>query len=354
MNRLHNLDYLRGMAAFGIMIYHYLTWTYGHFSAETFLGRVGVYGVSIFYVLSGLTLYLVYQDKMKINKLNITNFFIKRIFRIFLLMWLAIFVSITLSGQKTNLYDLFLNLTGLFGFLNWDKYFSIGLWSIGNELVFYTFFIVFMILIQFQKKLFYVLTLVIFLIFIYFSFFIFSENNHTTYTLSSMWRYYSNPLNQVFLFLGGFLIGFFFVDKQINKNWGSITLTIGFIIFCLYPVSGNTVFLVTGVSRIVFTMSCFLICFGFYKTNFNFKPTIHLPLSILGEISYSMYLIHPLIIIFVRTLIFFLNSHFFKVPFITSVVLLTSIISTIFLSYFMYQYFEKYFIKLGNSKFSLK
>ena len=65
MNRLYNLDYLRGLVTFGIMIYHYLSWTLGKFTADTFMGRVGIYGVSIFYVLSGLTLYYVYYDKMK-------------------------------------------------------------------------------------------------------------------------------------------------------------------------------------------------------------------------------------------------------------------------------------------------
>ena len=63
MNRLYNLDYLRGIVAFGIMIYHYFLWTFGKFSADTFIGRLGIYGVSIFYVLSGLTLYYVYYER---------------------------------------------------------------------------------------------------------------------------------------------------------------------------------------------------------------------------------------------------------------------------------------------------
>jgi exopolysaccharide production protein ExoZ len=80
MNRLYNLDYLRGLAAFGIMIYHYLSWTLGNFSADTFMGRLGIYGVSIFYVLSGLTLYYVYFDKMKPSKEDIISFFKKKNF----------------------------------------------------------------------------------------------------------------------------------------------------------------------------------------------------------------------------------------------------------------------------------
>ncbi|HEX6179628.1 MAG TPA: hypothetical protein VFZ47_00205, partial [Chitinophagaceae bacterium] len=53
--RLHSLDYLRGLAAFGIMAYHFMMWTMGEMDSSRKMGRVGIYGVSIFYVLSGLT-----------------------------------------------------------------------------------------------------------------------------------------------------------------------------------------------------------------------------------------------------------------------------------------------------------
>ena len=141
MKRLHNLDYLRGLAAFGILLYHYLSWTIGRFDSESTIGRIGLYGVSIFYILSGLTLFIVYYEKMNFSKNEIIGFIKKRVFRIFPLMWLVVIISILFSQKVPNVYDLIMNLTGLFGFINWDKYFAIGLWSIGNELVFYSFFI---------------------------------------------------------------------------------------------------------------------------------------------------------------------------------------------------------------------
>lgn len=74
------LDVLRGMAAFGIMIYHYATSTFGHFQASNPLGRFGVYGVSIFYILSGLTLTLIYPYS-SLNGLNLlSKFYVKRFF----------------------------------------------------------------------------------------------------------------------------------------------------------------------------------------------------------------------------------------------------------------------------------
>ncbi|MBK9510397.1 MAG: acyltransferase [Cytophagaceae bacterium] len=136
MHRLHNLDYLRGIAAFGIMIYHFSLWNFGAFPAESILGRVGIYGVSIFYVLSGLTLYHVYFHKMTLSFSSLKDFWIKRIFRIFPLLWLATILFVIIERKELDFYRIFLNLTGFFGFIKWDYYLAVGSWSIGNELVF--------------------------------------------------------------------------------------------------------------------------------------------------------------------------------------------------------------------------
>ena len=56
-NRRYNLDYLRGLAALGILAVHLSTLAVGPLSTNSFPGRYGVYGVSVFYILSGLTLF---------------------------------------------------------------------------------------------------------------------------------------------------------------------------------------------------------------------------------------------------------------------------------------------------------
>ena len=186
------------------MIYHYLSLTYGNFSSDTFMGRLGLYGVAIFYVLSGLTLYYVYYEKMQPSLKDVLDFFKKRFFRIFPLLWLVTFISIMLSGKTPDPADLFLNLSGLFGFIRWDKSFSTGVWSIGNEIVFYIFFPFFILLIKKFKPLMIMLSLAILVSYLYFAFVKLSPD----LLLSEQWKNYVNPLNQVFLFLGGFLIGF--------------------------------------------------------------------------------------------------------------------------------------------------
>jgi peptidoglycan/LPS O-acetylase OafA/YrhL len=326
------------MAAFGIMIYHYLSWTLGKFSAETFMGRLGIYGVSIFYILSGLTLYYVYYDKMKPSQVDVLSFFKKRVFRIFPLLWLVTITAVLLSGTKPDFTNLFLNLSGLFGFVRWDKYFSAGVWSIGNELVFYVLFPFFILFIKRFKPLMILLALVLFGLYLYFAF----VKLDPAVNLNEQWKNYVNPLNQVFLFLGGFLIGFLLRDSII-KNWVIVLLLfLASVLFAFYPATGNTINLVTGVNRLIFTATCFITCICFYKMTFKFPTFIHKPLTLLGEASYSVYLLHP--IVWSLTGIF--SEYVFNYP--VSVRLILSVLSTLVISYFVYQYFEKYFMKLGR------
>lgn len=141
--RVQSLDYLRGITAVCVMLYHFVVWTKGPLNVETFLGKAGIYGVSVFYILSGLTLCLVYK-KRALSWKSSNEFAIKRLFRIFPLLWLSIGLTILLKYyQHKPLPDywlLWLNSTGLFGFLHPGAYISTGAWSIGNELVFYTLF----------------------------------------------------------------------------------------------------------------------------------------------------------------------------------------------------------------------
>lgn len=340
--RLHNLDYLRGLSAFGIMIFHFYSWMNGKLLAETFLGRLGIYGVSIFYILSGLTLYYVYFDKMTPSLGEISLFFKKRIFRIFPLLWLTTLFSILLSSSSPNLYDLFLNLTGLFGFIKWDTYFSPGVWSIGNELVFYTFFPLFIYLSKSFKWGIIVLSASSLILFFYFTFFLLSPE----LTLSEQWSTYINPLNQIFFFFGGFLMGYVFKNTAINTKQSLFIVLISLIIFILFPSEGDSINLVTGVNRLIFTASCFLICFSFFKSEIRVPNFIHHPLTLIGESSYSIYLLHPIIFKLTAIALGISSKYFFDFGDLSRFII--TIIATLITSHFVYQYFEKHYMKLGR------
>jgi peptidoglycan/LPS O-acetylase OafA/YrhL len=341
--RIASLDYLRGLAALGIMVYHLSTWTWGSYDAGTFLGRLGVYGVALFYVLSGLTLFHVYGDRLELNEVDVKSFFIKRIYRIYPLLWLTTFAAILQSWAFPNLFDLLLNLTGLFGFVKWYTYFSAGVWSIGNELVFYALFPIFIYSARKSLWALGAVTGVFLALYVLFAWVVLDPAEG----LAEQWRIYINPLNQAFLFLGGFLLGYAGKHWRPQK-WVSLTImAVGLAVFLMHPVEGNAIHLVTGSTRMLFTASCLLICFGLYTIGWELNGLPHRALGLLGEVSYSVYLLHPL----VWTTIVFLfrtadptTSYSPWAPWITTALL------TLVLSHVVYNQFERRFMERGRKR----
>jgi peptidoglycan/LPS O-acetylase OafA/YrhL len=60
VNRFEPLDWLRGLLALSITVYHLTCCALQPPDASTFLGRLGIYGVSMFFVLSGLSMAAAY------------------------------------------------------------------------------------------------------------------------------------------------------------------------------------------------------------------------------------------------------------------------------------------------------
>ena len=345
MNRIHNLDYLRGLSAFGIMFYHFMSWTFGKFNSSHFLGKFGLYGVAIFYVLSGLTLYHVYNNRLRFNVESISDFFKKRFFRIIPLLFLATILGLAITLKAPDYPKLILNITGLSGLFDWSNYYATGAWSIGNELVFYLFIPVFVFLNLKSKISLCIFSLFVFSIFIHFAFYGYTEGKDLLD--KSQWHIYVNPLNQLFLFLSGFLIGVFFSEMKIN-NWILVAILISsFCIFTFYPASGPTINLVKDYNRILYSFLCILICFSFYKIIFEIPKNFHKIFCFLGEVSFSVYLLHPIIYTVSNQLIKIFEKKFFSLNIYIKIPLL--ITETLIFSYLVYTFYEKAFMKLAKS-----
>jgi exopolysaccharide production protein ExoZ len=331
-NRIQYLDYLRGLAAFGIMVYHFTTWSYGHHDADSFLGRIGIYAVSIFYALSGLTLFKVYQ-----NQLDLKDFFVKRVFRIYPLLIVVTLIAAMLQMQF-DLINIFLNVTGLFGVFAWDQNIAVGAWSIGNELIFYLFFPVFMIFAKKEKMMLYFISFILLAAYVYFAFYLINP----IIPLGEQGFHYMNPMNQIFLFLAGALLGLITDKLSVKNSTSLIVLILSIIAFMFYPVSGYTSELVFGWTRISFTIICIAICFSFFKMDYVLPKWISLPLSKLGEATYSIYLLHPL----VWTSVLLFSKY--GVNLSTPVKICLAIPLTVIVSYVSYVTFERYFINKGK------
>ena len=139
--RLNILDALRGIAALGVVLYHYTTVYVSKFgfpgSTIVFLdssANVGRYGVELFFIISGFVI------SMSIEKTDdIKLFAISRFSRLFPTFWFAVLftsVFVFISRGQFDLSQFIANLTmvpNLLGYKNIDG----SYWTLLYELVFY-------------------------------------------------------------------------------------------------------------------------------------------------------------------------------------------------------------------------
>ncbi|WP_446010266.1 acyltransferase family protein [Candidatus Electrothrix sp.] len=286
-NRIESLDWLRGLMALAIMFYHLTYWHYFPLDSSAFLGRLGVYGVSVFFVLSGLSMAIVYS-KFIVDRKSIVAFYIRRIFRIWPLLWLCIALVIIptiAKGGEVSLEKIFLNLTTLFGFVSPGSYINTGAWSIGNEMVYYAFTPI--IIMTYEKSSIKgnVLLLISFAVTVVFSFFLLDSE----IPLKEQWLTYINPFNNLFLYVAGIAIYYNSSVKKIKLSQVLFLFGIAIVIFMLYPVYGDKIAIVTGVNRLVFLFATILLVLSFYKfTRYDLIPKgVQYPLEQLGIATYE-------------------------------------------------------------------
>lgn len=108
---------------------------------------------------------------------------------------------------------------------------------------------------------------------------------------------YVNPLNQLFLFAGGVLIGHAKTRVRALTNLNlSVLVVFGLaLLFCFFPSSGHPISIVTGWQRILYSSVCFLICHFVFTSQVVLNGRVHLFFAFLGETSYSIYLLHPIV-----------------------------------------------------------
>lgn len=289
-SRYESLDILRGFCALSIMVYHYSGWTFGMYGASNVIGRFGVYGVSMFYVLSGLTMYLVYFKKFTFNIHFVKEFYTKRFFRIFPLMLFVLLVCYLLWGTANSWNEQILIGTGLFSILKWDANAPTGMWSIGNELAFYLMLPFIFLALKKGKTPAILVSMILFAVYFYFGYFVLNANGESP----TETRDYKNPLNQAGLFLGGILIGHIFKEKMLSKTVIACCLLTGAGVFCFYPSTGELRNVYVGHERVIYTLICFVFTLGVFKTSLHGLPSWSKKWFVwLGEISYSLYLLHP-------------------------------------------------------------
>lgn len=341
-NRVESLDYLRGLMALSVMFYHYYIFSSSTHEINGLLGKLGIYAVSTFYVLSGLSLALVYQSKLSSFN-EIVVFIIKRIFRIFPVMWLATSIAIVFAWigilEMPNWETILLNYSLFFGFIKIDAYITTGAWSIGNEMVFYSFFPIMMLLALKSRYVIFIFLTFSCLVALVYSFFIFNSE----IPLSLQWVQYINPFNQIYLFIVGVTIGLLQKAHSIkNKKivYFSIILT---LILIYFPTYNTQIDLLTNWNRIYYSLLFIFLCYLFFVGIGNFNNLFGKSFRFFGEVSYSIYLLHPLIAIPVGYIAYKYGIDKLEAFFYIAVPL------TLVSSYISYSIIERPMIKIGKS-----
>lgn len=273
--------------ALSIVVYHYTAWMRLE-EYSVFMRFYGRYGVSIFYLLSGFTMSLIYSDRIEKYE-DVRNFLIKRFKRIYPLLFftsIATFIGLKLSGVVIEWGDLLQSVFLVFPFFKWWSPIARGAWSIGNEVVFYLGFV----FLQYVFKARFNAVIVALLVFS-FLFSIFTINDQLPLTERN-WINYTNPISQMKFFIMGILthkMNHYDAFKLLSKfKW--LLLVLGLLFSYTTVVEYN---IVSGYIGVIGLFLSLLIFFSFVSDANNEKDSRYL--MYLGTISYSIYLIHPLV-----------------------------------------------------------
>lgn len=334
--RHESLDWLRGLTAISIMMYHTFSFNFHALDSSTFLGRLGIYGVSIFFILSGLSMAIVYHDYFK-TKRSIISFYFKRILRIFPLFWLT-FVFVLLLNWKVESFHVFIvNLFFIFGIDENEHSIVPGGWSVGSEMVFYA-FTPFILMAYTYKK--WIGRFIIMLLILFGSIYAFNKLKDVT-LLAEYWYLYVAPFNNFFLFGLGILIYYEFKNVKLNSKYWFVLFLLLVLIFIYYPVSGNQINIVKGVNRFVFSGLSFLMVLLFFISNIKLSKWIEIPLQKFGIATYGVYLLHQIIQQFL-----FQYCNFQK----SIILMVTTIALSIIIALISYRYFERPMVNLLKRK----
>ncbi|MHA1161626.1 acyltransferase family protein [Enterobacter ludwigii] len=301
--RIHSIDYLRGLMALSIVFYHFsISFTnWGMADSGTLLGRLGIYAVSTFYVISGMALYLSHKNESWDLK-SYAIFMLRRFVRLAPVYWIGLFVftmfCIQYYGSITvDTWRYIQNILLIFGITNPTDYMLMGGWSIGNEVVFYLLFPLLIIMLSGRIQTVILLTLSI-VMFVYCGFFYLDSK----VDLVPQWGLYINPLNQIYFFVFGLILAKYLQPHAgKSKVFVLLGMLLSFCIFLAFPVGGNQINIIVGWNKVVLSTSIVLLCaFFFLIGELKRFKIVHNFFQFMGDVSYPLYLLHGVFFLYYR------------------------------------------------------
>lgn len=272
-SRILELDALRGLAAFAVVLYHYTTRysdLYGYANPPAFDFPLGHYGVQLFFVVSGFVIFLTLN-----NCKHPADFVVSRFARLYPVYWAAVAITFTtvtffgLAGREATPLEALANLTMLQGFVKIPDVDGVY-WTLKWELVFY-FWALMIFIFNLQRH---ILILCAGLLASQWMVWGFEQ---TVRTLPAIIKLASlNTYGN--LFTAGIL---FYLLMHNDKRQ---------VIHVLIAVAAFNQYLLNDLESFYVTIGIFAIFYLFAFGKLGFIAVK--PLIVLGTISYSLYLIH--------------------------------------------------------------
>lgn len=315
--RLLSLDGLRGLAALLVVIYHYfyrIDEIYGIGSNDMDFTHFGKYGVHLFFMISGFVIFMSLS-----NKTNALNFFISRFTRLYPTFFTSVIITFLavylfgLQGREVSIISAGLNLLMFHEFLKVPHVDGVY-WTLTVEITFYFWCFTLLLFNKINK-----LKLLLFLFLV----------------LSLFINYFDKPYSGIFTklfftkYVSFFLLGILTYSLKENKDRLK-NITLIFFVFLLLLISS------TYEELLIFLFVYMVFLIGVFELTRIFKLRFFV---FMGEISYSLYLIHQNIGYIIIT-----KSVNFGLPKLFGVIL--ALIFSVFLAKVLHEYIE---IKLSKS-----
>ncbi|EBP1415266.1 acyltransferase [Salmonella enterica] len=355
--KILGIHYLRGIAALMVVFYHLRT-TLNHVYAQSDLGDImfsyGAFGVDLFFVISG---YIICYSTEKKERYMRIKYIVRRVFRIYPLLITSLLFTFFFVSDESNISALIRSAVPLnTNYSAGSPFFGYNLlspaWTLTYEIAFY---IIFLVSFAFSHKYRWLISSVIIILFVcgiqkwQTGNIILNAYNSNSFKNGTIWHapltFLASPLFLDFVY-GVVIYKIHNVIKKMRVTENVITwikacslfiFAISFLEICSTQVYGH--------GPLLWGLWCaILILSGLVYENFGTIPKSRI-LCFLGDISYSLYLTHAVIIdMFYKYNNIF--SIFGKANGISHVLYI--LILSLFLAYMVYKLIELPFIKIGK------
>jgi peptidoglycan/LPS O-acetylase OafA/YrhL len=291
--RVLGWDLLRGLCALAVCTYHLFYWM-----DIAALHTYGMYGVYLFFVLSGASLAYTYGEKISSASFSFKDFLLTRYSRLMPLFAALLVLELPwkLSQEPQTmefLGKLLLNLLLMFGFYQpAAQSMLVGGWSLGIEAVFYLLFPMMMWSLRIPYLGWSVWLGLLVLQAVWIMATVGSDSGYDANQLA----YHHVPAFAAYFF-GGCLIG---NARRLQGRRARLETWRGFVaIFCGFALmmalnAGDPTRVLTGWRGIVLTALCFLLVTGAGRLEVNDLRVSAVAVR-LGNATYGLYLMHPVL-----------------------------------------------------------